>query len=247
MYENLFIGAGRLTSDVELKHTQNGSTSYAFFTVAIERPKTEGKESETDFINVKVWRGKAEWLSNNIGKGTPVWFKGPFRIDRWTDQNGQKRERCYIDANDVQVQSYKDVIRPANYVEPSQRQNSGYQQPVPQGYGPAQGQYQQGAYPQQPAQGSYQQNYAQQYPQGGYQQNAPAQSQYQQPPQNNGYQQNYAPAPQQPAQGQYQQGQYAQNAPAPAQNQYAQSPQAPGPGYTPGEEFTPIIDDDLPF
>ena len=45
---------GRLSRDPELRHTTSGM-AVCQMNVAISRPRSAGREAETDFINVVVW------------------------------------------------------------------------------------------------------------------------------------------------------------------------------------------------
>lgn len=54
---NRVVLTGRLTKDLELKYTQNG-TAVARFTLAVSRQykNKQTGERETDFISCEVWR-----------------------------------------------------------------------------------------------------------------------------------------------------------------------------------------------
>ena len=58
---------GRLSRDPELRHTSN-NTPFCQINVAISRPVGQGKEPETDFINVVVWNKQAENLVKYVKK-----------------------------------------------------------------------------------------------------------------------------------------------------------------------------------
>ena len=50
---------GRLSRDPELRHTTSG-TAVCQINVAVSRPIVQGRDQETDFINVVVWNRQAE-------------------------------------------------------------------------------------------------------------------------------------------------------------------------------------------
>lgn len=81
---------GRLTKDVELRYTANG-TAVGSFTVALDRPFTnQNGEKDTDFINCVVWRKTAETMANFTRKGSLVGVQGRIQTRNYTNQSGQK-------------------------------------------------------------------------------------------------------------------------------------------------------------
>ena len=72
---NVVAISGRITSDPELKQTQDG-TSVCRFSVAVRRPNVKDK---TDFIDCIAWRQKAEFVSRLFRKGQRIEVTG-FRI-----------------------------------------------------------------------------------------------------------------------------------------------------------------------
>ena len=78
---------GRLTRDVELRHTQSG-TAVASFSIAVDRDfkdKQTGEKS-TDFIDVVAWRNTAEFVSRFFSKGRMVVVVGSLQMRDWTDK-----------------------------------------------------------------------------------------------------------------------------------------------------------------
>lgn len=84
---NQVILMGRLTADLELKSTQNG-TSIALFSLAVQR--AHSKEKETDFIRVVAWRNTAEFISKYFGKGDMIAIVGSLHSRQYTDRDGRK-------------------------------------------------------------------------------------------------------------------------------------------------------------
>lgn len=73
---NQIILVGRLTSDIEVKEAENGS-SYANMTLAVPRSfKNADGQYDTDFINCKVWDNIASNTSEYCHKGDIVGVKG---------------------------------------------------------------------------------------------------------------------------------------------------------------------------
>lgn len=98
---NKWIGMGRLTRDPELRQTQGG-TSVVSFTIAVDRDfKGSGGEKETDFIDVVAWRNTAEFVAKYFSKGRLAVVEGRLQIRTWTDNDGNKRKRVEIVADNV--------------------------------------------------------------------------------------------------------------------------------------------------
>lgn len=101
MLNKVFI-MGRLTRDVDLRHTQSG-TAVASFSLAVERDfkdKTTG-ERTTDFIDVVAWRGTAEFVSRFFTKGRMAVVVGSLQIRDWTDKDSNKRRSAEVIAESV--------------------------------------------------------------------------------------------------------------------------------------------------
>lgn len=108
---------GRLTKDVELKKTPNG-TSTCSFTVAINRMKTkENQNPETDFINCVAWRGSADYLTNYSKKGDLVSVQGKIQTRNYDDQYGKKVYVTEVLASHVSILNSKTSNNSNNYEE----------------------------------------------------------------------------------------------------------------------------------
>ena len=88
-YSNMFGFIGRTTADIELK--QAGEVPMCEFTIAVDRPYRKDKEKETDFIRLKAFRSKAEFLSKHVAKGTLISTVGSVATNSWEDKDGNKR------------------------------------------------------------------------------------------------------------------------------------------------------------
>ena len=95
---------GRLTRDPELRYTQSG-TAVAEFGLAINRnftTSTGEKREETTFVDVIVWRRKAEVVCEYLGKGAPLFVEGRLELDTWETSDGQKRSKLRVVADNFQ-------------------------------------------------------------------------------------------------------------------------------------------------
>lgn len=95
---NRIILIGRLTKDVELRYTQNG-TAVASFTLAVNR---RFQKDETDFIDIVVWKGLAENCANYLGKGSQAAVEGRLQIRTYENKDGQKRKVAEVIADNVE-------------------------------------------------------------------------------------------------------------------------------------------------
>lgn len=97
---NITVLTGRLTSDVELKTTQNG-VSVCSFSIAVDRKYKQGEDRQADFINIVAWRGTAEFVSKYFSKGSAIGIEGSIQTRNYTDKNGNNRTAFEIVANNV--------------------------------------------------------------------------------------------------------------------------------------------------
>ena len=86
---------GRLTRDASLTE---GSTDRAFFTIAIDRP---GSDGGTDFIGITCFGPTARAVAEHIGKGHLVAIQGRLRSSRF-EQDGQTIHSLDVIANRVE-------------------------------------------------------------------------------------------------------------------------------------------------
>lgn len=96
---------GRITADLELKTTQNG-TSVCSFTLAVKRPRVK---DTTDFINITAFKQTAEYISKYARKGTLIEVSGVLTSRKWEDKNGNKRTTFEVLVSEASIlESKKD-------------------------------------------------------------------------------------------------------------------------------------------
>lgn len=64
---------GRVTKDIELKETQNGTKTCAF-NIAVDRPKNKDGVRGADFPQIVAWEKRAELCARYLHKGDRVGF-----------------------------------------------------------------------------------------------------------------------------------------------------------------------------
>ena len=92
---------GNAGKDPEMRFTANGSPVTSF-SLAVNRSGTDGdRKEETEWFNVVAWNKLAETCNQFLGKGRRVYVEGRLQTRSWDGQDGQKRYRTEIIANDV--------------------------------------------------------------------------------------------------------------------------------------------------
>nr|WP_214483808.1 single-stranded DNA-binding protein [Bacillus sp. SM2101] len=93
---------GRLTKDIELRHTPNG-VAVANFTIAVNRTYTnEQGKREADFIPVVVWKKQAENCANYLKKGSQVGVTGRMQSRLYEGSDGKRVPVIECNAESVQ-------------------------------------------------------------------------------------------------------------------------------------------------
>ncbi|EPH12553.1 single-stranded DNA-binding protein [Facklamia hominis] len=81
---------GRLTKDLDLRFTQNG-TAVGTFNLAVNRSFTNQQgEREADFINCVIWKKGAENLAKYTRKGSKIGIDGRIQTRNYENQQGQR-------------------------------------------------------------------------------------------------------------------------------------------------------------
>ena len=98
---------GRLTSDLEVKETENG-VQVANMTIAVQRSyKNENGEYDTDFIDCVLWNSIAANTSLYCKKGDMVGVRGRIQTGNYVDYDGNKRKVTEIIAEKITFLSSK--------------------------------------------------------------------------------------------------------------------------------------------
>jgi single-strand DNA-binding protein len=95
---------GNLTRDVDLRYTPSG-TAVANFGLAINRTYTNSdgeKVEDPCFVEVVAWNRLAEVSGEYLAKGRPVFIEGRLQMDSWEQEDGQKRSKLKVIAQNIQ-------------------------------------------------------------------------------------------------------------------------------------------------
>jgi single stranded DNA-binding protein len=93
--ETVITVVGNLTSDPELRYTQNG-LAVANFTIAstprsFDRASNDWKDGDALFLRASVWREFAEHVAGSLTKGSRVIATGRLKQRSYETKEGEKR------------------------------------------------------------------------------------------------------------------------------------------------------------
>ena len=97
---NSVVIMGRLCAAPELKKTQSG-ISVCSVCVAVDRPRRQDAEAQTDFLDIVAWRQTAEFLARYFGKGQQIAVEGKLQSRTWEDNEGHRRKAVEIVAEQL--------------------------------------------------------------------------------------------------------------------------------------------------
>ncbi len=99
-YQNKAILIGHAGKDAEMRFSGEGK-AITKFSLAVGE-KVMG-EKVTEWFDVTCFGKTAEFAGEDVKKGLPVYVEGKIRTEKWTDRNGQEREKRVIIAETVKV------------------------------------------------------------------------------------------------------------------------------------------------
>lgn len=107
---NKVLLIGRLTRDPELRYTPSGA-AVAEFGLAVNRffkGKDGNRQEDTTFVDITAWGKTAELAQQYLKKGRQVFIEGYLKLDQWTSNEGQKRSKLSVVADNVQFLDGRD-------------------------------------------------------------------------------------------------------------------------------------------
>lgn len=104
---NKVIVAGRLAADPESREVNAGGLmkTVTKFTVVVNdfRNKTSGPV----YLDCEAWNRSAEIVRDHFRKGGSIFVEGYLRLDRWKDQQGQKRSKLKVVVQEIKFTDSK--------------------------------------------------------------------------------------------------------------------------------------------
>lgn len=108
---------GRITKDIDLRYSPNG-TAIASFTVAVNRTFKQDGQPEADFINCVTFKKQAENLANYMKKGSQIGVVGRIQTRTYENNEGRTIFVTEVVADSVQFLEPRDATRtPSTYSE----------------------------------------------------------------------------------------------------------------------------------
>ena len=103
--ETVITVVGNLTSDPELRYTQNG-LAVANFTIAstprnFDRATNDWKDGEALFLRASVWREFAEHVAGSLTKGSRVIATGRLKQRSYETKEGEKRTSIELEVDEI--------------------------------------------------------------------------------------------------------------------------------------------------
>jgi single-strand DNA-binding protein len=100
---NKIIIVGHLGRDPELRYTPQGTALCKFSVATSERRKNAVGEMEdhTTWFRVTSWGRQAELANEYLSKGRQVYVEGRFRLEEYTDREGQTRHSAEVTASEI--------------------------------------------------------------------------------------------------------------------------------------------------
>lgn len=94
---------GNLTRDPEIRNTPSGQTvtSFSVATNFTWNDQNGQQQSKTEFHNVIAWRKLGEICGQYLSKGIKVYIEGRLQTNEWSGQDGNKRQRTEIIADNM--------------------------------------------------------------------------------------------------------------------------------------------------
>src|SRR3978361_470258 len=103
--ETVITVVGNLTSDPELRYTQNG-LGVANLTIAptprsFDRASNDWKDGDALFLRASVWREFAEHVAGSLTKGSRVIATGRLKQRSYETKEGEKRTAIELEVDEI--------------------------------------------------------------------------------------------------------------------------------------------------
>ena len=94
---------GNLTRDPEMRNTPSGQAvaSFSVATNLVWTDQSGQQQKKTEFHNIIAWRKLADICAKYLHKGSKVFIEGRLQTTDWTGQDGVKRYRTEIVAENM--------------------------------------------------------------------------------------------------------------------------------------------------
>jgi len=112
---------GNVTRDPELKSTPSGQNvaSFSVATNLVWTDKSGTQQKKVEFHNIIAWRKLAEICSKYLKKGAKVYIEGRLQTTDWTGNDGVKRYRTEIVADNMIMLDNKNSTNSSGQAYPT--------------------------------------------------------------------------------------------------------------------------------
>ncbi len=125
MSVNKVILIGNVGKDPEVRYFDNGAAVVNFTLATTERGYTAANGTQvpdrTEWHNVVCWRGLAKVAEQFVKKGSQVYVEGKIRSSSYDDQQGVKRYRYEIYADNLELLGGRRTEDNAHTSHPTQQ------------------------------------------------------------------------------------------------------------------------------
>src|SRR3989344_1580627 len=94
---------GNVVRDPDIRTTPSGQNvaSFSIATNLVWKDKEGNRQKKAEFHNVVAWRRLGEIVGQYVKKGSKIYLEGRLETRSWDDQNGIKRFRTEIIADNM--------------------------------------------------------------------------------------------------------------------------------------------------
>lgn len=106
-YLNKCMFIGNVGREPQVRSLNSGS-KVANFSIAVSkryRDRNGEQKDKTDWVSCTAFGKLAEVIENLVDKGSQLYVEGEFNVDNYTDDNGTKKQRTFINVVSLQVLS----------------------------------------------------------------------------------------------------------------------------------------------
>ncbi|MBU1131258.1 single-stranded DNA-binding protein [Patescibacteria group bacterium] len=123
---------GNLTRDPEVRTTPSGINvaNFGVATNLVWNDQNGQRQEKAEFHNVVAWRKLADICGQYLKKGGKVYIEGRLQTRSWDDQNGVKRYRTEIIADNMIMLDRAGQTPGGNYSQPQPPQNNSQPEPT---------------------------------------------------------------------------------------------------------------------
>ena len=101
---NKVLMVGHLCKDPEFRYTPSGAAvcNLRLASNHVTKTKTGEKKEEVCYMTIVVWNKRAEYCSQQLKKGSPVFVEGRLQSRSWENTDGKKQYATEIVAEYIQ-------------------------------------------------------------------------------------------------------------------------------------------------